>query len=203
MKATRDVVIGCVLLGSSSLACENSGPERDFERMVNQAYFQYYEASEFFPDGRAMREPPQGTVPADRLEIPPALARGMVNGQYVATNPVLLTPQLVQLGRKHFETFCAPCHGVLGNGISVVAHNMELRKAPSLVALPVTSFPDGRIFQAISEGYGLMPKYSQQIEVTARWAIVAYVRALGIHTAGVPMDRLPEPIRARAEEALR
>ncbi len=44
-------VVAMVLLA----ACENSGPERDFERMVNQSYFQVYKECDFFPDRRAMR----------------------------------------------------------------------------------------------------------------------------------------------------
>ena len=185
------------------LGCDNSGTTRDFERMVNQSYYQYYEASEFFPDRRAMREPPLGTVPADRIEMPSVLARGVVNEVYVDKNPVLLTKPFVEMGRRRFDVFCAPCHGIVGNGVSVVAQKATLRRPPSLVTDRIRSFPDGRIFRVITDGYGLMPKYSQEVQIVERWAIVAYVRALGIHAAAIPMDRLPAPIRARAEEALK
>jgi mono/diheme cytochrome c family protein len=142
-------------------------------------------------------------VPADRIEVSPALGQGMVDNVYVDKNPVLLTTAFVEMGQRKFDVFCAPCHGVLGNGVSVVAQKMALRRAPSLVADRIRDFPDGRIFRVITDGYGLMPKYSQELEVVERWAIVAYVRALGIHAAGVSMDHLPEPVRARAEEALK
>lgn len=197
------LTVGLAGLSLCHLGCENSGPSRDLERMVNQPYYQYYEPSQFFPDGRAMRHPPEGTMPADRIEMPEALEQGMVNGAYVDKNPVLLTPLFVQMGRNRFEVFCGSCHGVLGNGVSVVASKMTLRPPPSLVSDRIQQFPDGRIYRVITEGYGLMPTYSQELEVVERWAVVAYVRALGLHAAGVPMDRLPEPIRARAEEALK
>lgn len=192
-----------ILLGCGIASCENSGTERDFERMVNQSYFQYYEKTDFFADGRAMREPPRGAVPAELHSLPPAMEKGMVDNQYVAQNPVLLTPALLRRGQSRFDTFCAPCHGVLGDGASVVAHKMELRKPRSLVASPITQFPDGRIFSVITDGYGLMPSYSRQLPVVDCWAIVAYVRALGIHAAGVSIDRLPESIRSTVEETLR
>jgi hypothetical protein len=185
------------------LGCQNSGNSRDFERMVNQGYYQYYKECEFFPDRRAMREPPLGTVPADRIEVSPALGQGMIDNVYVDKNPVLLTTAFVEMGQRRFNVFCAPCHGVLGNGVSVVAQKMALRRPPSLVTERVRDFPDGRIFRVITDGYGLMPKYSQEIEVVERWAIVAYIRALGIHATGLPIDHLPEPVRARAEESLK
>jgi mono/diheme cytochrome c family protein len=184
------------------LGCENSGPERDFERMVNQAYFLPYKESEFFPDGRAMQHPPDGTLTADGSQLPVALERGLVDGVYVDKNPVLLTTQFVEMGRRRFEVFCAPCHGVLGNGVSVVARKMTLRPPPSLLTDRVRQFPDGRIYTVIAEGYGLMPTYIHETDPIERWAIVAYVRALGVHAAGHPIDRLPEPIRHQAEDVL-
>lgn len=199
--------LGHVVLGAGAFlvlatGCENSGPSRDFERMVNQPYYQYYEESEFFPDRRAMREPPEGTLPADQMVLPAAVERGIVDGRYVEKNPVLLTTAIVEMGQRRFDVYCAPCHGVQGNGASVVARKMTLRKPPSLVSDRVQQFPDGRIFGVITEGYGLMPQYSQELGVIERWAVVAYVRALGLREAGIPLERLPQPLRLEAEKTL-
>lgn len=185
------------------VSCNNSGTERDFERMVNQAHYEYYEEAPFFEDRRVMREPPPGTVPRERVLGPPELRTGMVDGKYVEAIPVPLSKPMLEVGRKRFEVFCAPCHGVGGDGVSVVAHNMELRKPPSLVAAPVLDFPVGRIYQAIAEGYGLMPTYSQELGVEDRWSVVAYVRALQLQANGVAVDTLPEPVRARMQKELR
>jgi mono/diheme cytochrome c family protein len=106
------------------------------------------------------------------------------------------------MGRRRFDVFCAPCHGIQGNGMSVVARKMTLREAPSLVSERIRQIPDGKIFRIITEGYGLMPKYEQEIQVVERWAVVAYVRALGIRAEGMPIERLPQPIRGQAEETL-
>jgi len=38
--------------------------------------------------------------------------------------------------------------------------------------------PVGHYFDVISNGWGAMPSYSQQIPVTDRWSIIAYIRAL-------------------------
>jgi hypothetical protein len=195
-------VLGVGLFIGLASGCENSGPSRDFERMVNQSYYRAYAESEFFPDRRAMREPPQGTLPADRLQLPSVLESGIVGGQYVEKNPVLLTAMFVEMGRHRFEVFCAPCHGIQGNGASVVARKMTLRQPPSLVSDRIRQYPDGRIFAVITEGYGLMPKYVEELQIVERWAVVAYIRALGMHAAGIPLERLPQPIRQHAEERL-
>lgn len=198
--SSRPIVVASFV--GLATGCENSGPSRDFERMVNQSYFQPYKESEFFPDHRAMREPPLGTLPAGRMQLPAVLERGIVDGVYVEKNPVLLTTMFVEMGRRRFDVYCAPCHGIEGNATSVVARKMTLRAPPSLVSDRIRQFPDGRIYSVITEGYGLMPKYDQEIQIVERWAIVAYIRALGIHAAGIPLDRLPQPIRQQAEETL-
>jgi len=202
VKAWGRSVLICGALVGLVPGCENSGLSRDFERMVNQPHLKVYRESEFFPDRRAMREPPLGTVPADGLQLPVAVERGVVDGSYVQKNPVLLTSNFVQFGRRRFDVFCAPCHGELGNGVSVVARKMTLRPPPSLVGDRVRQFPDGRIFEVITQGYGVMPNYSRDIGVIERWAIVAYVRALSLQEAGIPLDRLPQPLRSQVEEAL-
>nr|HEX4316792.1 cytochrome c [Kofleriaceae bacterium] len=81
-------------------------------------------------------------------------------------------------GEDRFERFCAPCHGLAGDGDSAVARAMARRKPPSLVDATVRAFPDTRIETAISHGYGLMPAYAGELVPRDRWAIVDYVRAL-------------------------
>jgi len=140
--------------------CNNSGETLDFERMINQRHYEYYEEAEFFPDRRAMRTPPEGAVPVDRQILPPRVATGLEeDGTFVAAIPIPLSRPSLEVGKARFEVFCAPCHGALGDGQSVVASKMALRKPPSLVAGAVAAYPAGRVYQAIFGGYGLMPSY--------------------------------------------
>ena len=43
---------------------------------------------------------------------------------------------------------------------------------------PVEQAPAGYFFDVISNGFGVMPDYAQQVQPEDRWAIVAYIRAL-------------------------
>lgn len=146
------------------------------QRMEAQPKYEYYESSEFFADGRAMRTPPEGTVPREQLVGNPGLTTGRVNGQLVSAIPLEVDRAVLTLGQKKYNIVCAQCHGVLGDGNSIVAENMALRLPPSLLELQQK--PAGHFFNAITEGYGVMPSFSGELDVKERWAVVAYVRAL-------------------------
>ncbi len=151
-------------------------PSEFFQRMEVQTKYEYYEASDFWADGRSMRTPPEGTIPREQLVGNPGLTTGRSNGQLVAAIPVHVDKGLLQLGQKKYSIVCAQCHGVLGDGNSIVAENMGLRLPPSL--LDLSAKPAGHFFNAITLGYGVMPSFSGELDTQERWAVVAYVRAL-------------------------
>jgi len=146
------------------------------QRMETQSKYEYYEASEFWADGRSMRAPPEGSIPREAKVGNPGMTTGRVNGTLVATIPVQVDKSLLQLGQKKYSIVCAQCHGVLGDGNSIVAENMGLRLPPSL--LDLSNRPVGHFYTAINEGYGMMPSFSGELNTQERWAVVAYVRAL-------------------------
>ena len=151
-------------------------PSEFLQRMETQSKYEYYETSEFWADGRSMRAPPQGTIPREAKVGNPGMTTGRVNGAPVAAIPVQVDKALLQLGQKKYSIVCAQCHGVLGDGNSVVAENMGLRLPPSLLEL--SGKPSGHFYTAINEGYGVMPSFSGELNTQERWAVVAYVRAL-------------------------
>lgn len=162
--------------------------------------YRAYERNPYYEDGLAMRHPPAGTVPY-RSALPAALATGLAaDGRPVARIPVAVTAATLLRGRAKFDVHCAVCHGVLGDGESQVALNMALRRPPSLHAF--RDVPDGHIFRVVSEGFGLMPSYANDLSVEDRWAIVAYVRALQLsqHAA---LDQLPPEARERLQQEAR
>lgn len=201
------------LAAALCLSCTPKAPEGpepgeadtlDLERMIRQQRYAPYQPSELFHDGAAMRRPPEGTVPNDRVTGDPGLTRGVTGvagGAYVARIPVPVTLELLRYGQGRYEIFCAACHGIAGDGESEVARNMTQRRPPSLVDPRVQAFPPGRIYQVIVEGYGLMRSYEAHIPLRERWAIVAYVKALGRSRAAA-LDALPPPLRERARKEL-
>jgi mono/diheme cytochrome c family protein len=180
-------------------------PRIDLERMIDQAREKPYRESLLFADGRSMRTPPEDSVPRTRRETEPGLAIGEAAGAYLTRPPLPVTRSLLTVGRARFETYCAACHGVRGDGEAAVAAHMNLRRPPSLIDARVQGFPDGRIYQVIVLGYGLMRSYTEDLTTPEeRWATVAYLRALQLSQGkGVPLESLPPGERRRAEEELR
>jgi mono/diheme cytochrome c family protein len=161
-------------------------PDWNLNRMIAQPRYDPFGQSNFFADGRTMRTPPDGTVPRSRDLAP-------------AEPPISLA--LLQDGRRHFETFCAPCHGITGDAQTVVAANMPLVKPPSLLSDRLRGLPPSHFYQVITTGYGMMPSYAIQLDDRERWAVAKYVRALQ-RSRSVPLNELPEALQARAREAL-
>lgn len=171
----------------------------DIDPMELQQRYKPYDPSSFYPDGRSLRPPPPGTIPRSATVDDPAYTTGMVNGVPVSVMPVQVTDELLRLGRTAFDISCAPCHGLLGDGNSVVASKMSLRTPPSLLTPRIRTLSDGLVFQAISEGYGLMPGYAAELSAEERWGVVAYVRALQL-SQDAPLDWAPRDVRERLEK---
>jgi hypothetical protein len=176
--------------------------------MIDQEKGEAYEPSSYLPNGRVMQEPPPGTVPRERVLGDPSLTEGVVNGRLLDRIPIPVDAPLLARGRNRFEIYCAPCHGVLGDGDSEVARRMELRRPPSLVDLPARLDTDGGnrygpggIFRTISDGYGLMPQYRAELPPIDRWAVIAYLRALTISQRST-FDQLPPELKGDATRSL-
>ena len=168
-------------------------PDPHLERMLYQPKVVAY--------GQPMMQPPDGTLPASASLEDPAVRTGVAEGAWVDRIPVPVDRAMVEHGRRDFDHYCAACHGVLGDGQSVVADKMSLRRPKNLTDADARDYPPGRIFQSIRQGYGLMPSYSVQLTERDTWGVVAYVRALQI-ARGISVYRLPPALRDKlAKEA--
>jgi hypothetical protein len=134
-----------------------------------------------------VRTPPPRAIPTNEI-VDPRIAEGLEGDGFVRDVPFPVTRPLLERGRDRFEIYCAACHGVLGNGDTVVADRMALRRPRSLLEDEVRKEPAGEIYSVIVHGYGLMTSYAAQLPVEDRWAVVAYLRALQV-SQSVPAER--------------
>jgi mono/diheme cytochrome c family protein len=162
----------------------------DTERYNPESY------SQFFSDHRTMREPVKGTIARDRYEDDPEIATGLLADKsgYALVVPPLLANRMgsaekfLARGQERFGIYCAPCHGLTGDGKGMVVCKREKASDPcesrGFPPLPsyadprIRQMPDGQLFATITHGARSMPAYGPQIPVGDRWAIVEYVRAL-------------------------
>jgi mono/diheme cytochrome c family protein len=178
-------------------ACGNTASIDPLER---QPKYKPYAANPFFEDGRAMRSPPANTVPRERIVQKPELTSGKdANGEVLNAIPVPITRTLMDHGRKNFEIHCATCHGLLGDGVSLVATQMSLRPPPSLLRTTITG--PGHVYQVISGGYGLMGSYAAELTPEERWGVVAYIKALQRSQSATLADAPPDVRAQLAKES--
>ena len=150
-------------------------------------------ASEFFYNGASMREPVPGTVPIGGLKEDAAFFTGKgADGQFVATIPVTVDEALLERGRQRYAIYCQPCHDARGDGKGILFQRGNVPTA-SFHQEKILKYPDGQIFDVITNGRGLMSGYRWPIPPADRWAIIAYVRELErkrlASAAGAPTAR--------------
>lgn len=134
--------------------------------------------SALFADGMTSRLPVAGTVARGQLREDARFYTGRdETGELVSALPVALDRELLLRGQTLYDAFCAACHGALGEGDGMVVQR-GFRRPASLHEPRVREQPIGYYYDAISEGFGVMPRYSDRIPPADRWAIAAYLRAL-------------------------
>ena len=179
----------------SVLLLSACGSTATIDPLERQPKYKAFSPNPFFEDGRAMRTPPLGAVPRERIVQQPGLTTGKdKNGEDLLTNPLPITPEVMKQGRKNFEIRCAVCHGLAGDGVSPVATQMSLRPPPAILRGP--HLKAGHVFQVITYGYGVMPSYDYQLTVPERWAVIAYLTALQ-RSQNATLADAPPDVRAQ------
>lgn len=184
---------------AAALAVALAACARDPNGMNEQARYRPYGHSAYWPDGREMRPLVAGTVSREQPRGPKGYLTGKEDGRELDHVPVPLTRDLVEKGRHDFEIYCAACHGLLGDGHSQIAAKMAMRLPPSLID---HRFSPGHLFVVMTEGFGLMASYAEDIPVDHRWGVAAYVEALR-RSQNVPLEDVPPEIRAQLTAARR
>jgi len=147
--------------------------------MYDQPKYKPNDVSNFFPDGRAMQPPPANTVPLNSYNPNSPLMTGRVEGQLAEQLPpeIKLDAALLAHGQSRYNAFCAPCHGLVGDGQGVIAYRGPMT-VPTLHQDRLRTVPIGYFFDVITNGIGRMYSYASRIPPEDRWAIAAYIRAL-------------------------
>lgn len=88
---------------------------------------------------------------------------------------------LISRGKERYGIYCAICHGKSGDGQGITGkYGVPAIANFHLDTFKPASYPDGRMFETITNGKGMMGAYGYNIPVGDRWAIIAYVRTLQV-----------------------
>ncbi|HWH76990.1 MAG TPA: cytochrome c [Candidatus Binatus sp.] len=161
-----------------------------------------YRESSFYKDGTGSRPLVEGTVPrgylredrafylgkkatAPATSAPQTPTAASANNQAalypddVETIPMQITKEDLDRGQERYDIYCSVCHGKTGYGDGMVARRGFNKPSPANYHQDrLRQAPAGHFFDVMTNGWGAMPSYAQQVPVEDRWRIVAYIRAL-------------------------
>lgn len=163
--------------------------------MADQPSYKPLAKSTFFGDERSARPPVQGTVPRGELLADEYFYTGKVNGKLVEAFPFPVTQEVLGRGQERFNIYCSPCHDRVGTGQGMVVRR-GFRPPPSFHIDRLRQAPVGHFFDVVTNGFGAMADYAEQVSPKDRWAITAYVRALQLSQRATLADA-PEKERQR------
>jgi len=195
--------------------------------MYDQPRYEPLEASQFFGDGLSARPPIEGTVARGALRDDISYFTGKEDGKLVAqipqaayraiydrnpqrfdksyddVEPATLRRALLERGQERFNIYCSVCHARTGDGDGMIVRR-GFRPPPSYHIDRLRQAANGHFYDVITNGFGAMARYSSQIDVADRWAIVAYIRALQLcHNAqldDVPADQRDGLIKLQSSD---
>jgi hypothetical protein len=186
--------IGRVLLVVFAAAAAAAGCRQD---MHDTPRYEPFEASTFYPDGRASRQAPAGTVARGWLRDDELLHTGKVGGVIANEFPFAIGREELARGQERYTIFCTPCHGRIGDGNGMVVQR-GLRQAASYHQDRLRNEKNGYFFDVVTNGFGAMQGYAEQIPVRDRWLIVAYLRALQL-SQHAKVDDVPAARRSELD----
>jgi mono/diheme cytochrome c family protein len=167
--------------------------------MHDQPKFKPYAKNDFFADRRSARPLVDGTIARGHLRDDAVLYTGKAAGKPVDAFPMAVTAAVMARGQERFDIFCSPCHGRTGAGDGMIVRR-GYRKPPTFHLDRLRQAAPGYTFDVITNGFGAMPDYAQQIPVRDRWAIVAYIKALQ-RSQNAAVGTVPAEARAALDAA--
>ncbi len=171
-------------------------PLEVFPDMDRQNKLRPQAANSFFGSGRSSQLYVEGTIARGSAYQDIPINTGRITGttNFVSTIPVVINESMLERGRERFDINCTPCHGKAGDGKGITTKYGMVAVAnfhdPRLVKMSA-----GEIFNTITHGKNLMGSYGANIDISDRWAIIAYMRALQRSRLAV-LDEIPENERA-------
>ena len=119
-----------------------------------------------------MRDPNEGDVPKE----------------YDLKNPLPISIDTIDAGKRTWNRECAVCHGDAASGEGIYRESIEPVPPDFSNLANYADFTDGDYFWRISEGvpWTAMPTWKVQYTETERWQLVAYIRTMFTQTLPAP-----------------
>ncbi len=171
--------VGIVVVIALHFVAESDPSRRHWQFLPEMDVSVPWESQGSKDDQRTLRLPVPGTAaigyPAFRYAATPedALRAGAELTSPLDAN----TASDLAHGAFVYDTFCAVCHGVSGDGRGSVT-SRGVPPPPSLLVEHARDMKDGQMVHVITLGQGNMAAYASQVERTDRWRAILHARSL-------------------------
>lgn len=118
-----------------------------------------------------------------------------------ALAPYVINDRVLALGAAKFQIYCTVCHGAAGDGNGIMKVRSAIEGDVAIVTIAslqiplIRAYPNGQIFDVITNGKNTMMGYGDKLSPEERWAVVAYVRALQL-SQNCPPALAPAAVKA-------
>lgn len=129
------------------------------------------------------RHPAAGTIPFSASKINdmpypyPNTQEGYEEAGKELHTPLIENDSIRAKGKFIFENFCMHCHGQHGQGDGLVV-TVGGHPAPPAYNGPLKDLPEGKMFQTLTYGKGVMGSHASQLTKVERWEVISYVKVL-------------------------
>jgi len=97
-----------------------------------------------------------------------------------AKNPIKATKASTEKGKEIYESKCALCHGVNGDGKGPASAGLN-PKPTNFRESHGEKMTDGEHFWKITTGKGGMPSFDKELTEVERWHVINYIHTFSKH----------------------
>jgi mono/diheme cytochrome c family protein len=188
MKKTIYIVLTAAAITAGISSCSKDRNQRGLEYMPDMyrsSSYEVYSGNPNFKDSLTMQHPVVGTLPRGYEFFPyPSTNEGYEAAGRDLKNPLAMTKENLEEGKRLYSIFCMHCHGEGGQADGSLIATGKFPPPPSYTTSNssrggmMKDLTDGKIYHTITYGINLMGSHASQVNPTERWKIVMYVRSI-------------------------
>lgn len=113
--------------------------------------------------------------------------------------PFKVTKEILDRGESRYNISCLPCHGKLGDGNGMIVQR-GFKRPPAYTDERLVNSPASYFYDVMTNGFGTMPNYTDQLTPEDRWKVAAWIRVLQF-SQRAKANELPEEVKHKLENA--